>query len=520
MSELKFISQTHRQDFYSRETRRLIHRNTDLTKVPKLPKSLEILDVSDNKGVKKLPKLPPNLRELYCAECDLQEIPRLPESLVVLSCANKAVRHSKFPRGLRALRVGYARVDGAWLPNELQVLLCNSIQFGDLVKFPATLRVLVFDSGCKFPDGSMVVQLPPKLRILQLRGKGIARIFALPPSLRYLDVGEDACELPELPDRLEVLIIQENKIIKKLPKLPSGLKYLNVARSAIDSLPELPPRLESLMCGATSISVLPELPRGLKYLDIHGTLISGTLIVPDKVEELHFVKTQVDEVLWRDGVPPLKYFSGWNSCLRRMPPLPENISIIDVANCNLVGSWKGYFANAQSIFCGGNKITKMPDIARAERLGCQNNLLNYLPCALVEAKEAWYAGNPCAGKEFSNVVIPSLKELAGEVVHLADLVDKVPVADLREYLGGFRDCPKCGRRVVLKRKFVKIGALDRPAMSPTCHRCRPQKQTIKIPCKIYRFVDTLDRYLSTYVEYYTSHRNNSGEWFRSVKGSA
>jgi Leucine-rich repeat (LRR) protein len=514
MSSLKFRDKARREDFYSERTKKLIHRNSKITQLPRLPRSLEVLNVSLNKNLRGLPNLPPGLRELYCSHCDLTELPRLPESLVALNCSGaKLTKYPKLPRGLRALRAGHIHINEIQLPPKLQALLCDSVRFGHTTRFPDTLRILDFGANCKFPNTTALVKLPPKLQILSICCPGIVEIRDLPVGLKYLDAGPDVRKLPKLPDGLEVLDIERNQWVKKLPKLPDRLKVLITTGSLVAQLPELPPYLEILVCKLTAIAELPELPDGLKVLIVQETKISGSLVVPSKVEILNFANTQVDKVSWRDGIPPLKEFVGWQSRLRQMPPLPENILIIDVSSCRLTGTWTGYIANAREIICNDNKLTELPDIARAERVFCQNNELQYLPYAAKEAMETQYYGNPSQGAAFGNAAVPSLKELAGGAVYSADLADKVPVVDLREYLDGFRRCPKCGRWAVLRKKFIKFGLRNSSAVGPTCHRCRPENPTIKIPLKNIGELDVLGQYLAAYLEYYNTPANNSEKWF-------
>ena len=67
-------------------------------------------------------------------------------------------------------------------------------------------------------------------------------------NLKYFDCSDcNLIKLPELPDKLEILICNFNKL-KKLPELPNSLQILNCYYNELTELPDLPSSLYILFC--------------------------------------------------------------------------------------------------------------------------------------------------------------------------------------------------------------------------------------------------------------------------------
>ena len=76
-----------------------------LTKLPKLPPSLQYLNVSNNE-LTELPELPSSLQRLYVEYNQLTELPELPSSLKILSVYNnKLTKLPKLPPSLQHLYI-------------------------------------------------------------------------------------------------------------------------------------------------------------------------------------------------------------------------------------------------------------------------------------------------------------------------------------------------------------------------------------------------------------------------------
>jgi len=97
--------------------------DNQLTSLPSLPPSLEILNCSFNQ-LTSLPPLPPSLKELYCHDIQLTSLPSLPPSLERLDCGFNHL--TSLPP----------------LPATLEILYCYNNQLTSLPPLPDSLEKL------------------------------------------------------------------------------------------------------------------------------------------------------------------------------------------------------------------------------------------------------------------------------------------------------------------------------------------------------------------------------------------
>ena len=94
----------------------LNYHNKKLTKLPKLPDTLEYLDCSSN-FLKELPTLPNSIISIYCGDNNLTELPKLPDTLKYLMCDDNQL--SELP--ILPITVTYLHCTGNELPyNDLE----------------------------------------------------------------------------------------------------------------------------------------------------------------------------------------------------------------------------------------------------------------------------------------------------------------------------------------------------------------------------------------------------------------
>ena len=75
-------------------------------------------------------------------------------------------------------------------------------------------------------------------------------------NLRYFDCADcNLIKLPELPHKLEILICNFNKL-KKLPDLPNSLQILNCYYNELTELPDLPSSLYILFCWENKLNYI------------------------------------------------------------------------------------------------------------------------------------------------------------------------------------------------------------------------------------------------------------------------
>lgn len=85
-----------------------------------------------------------------------------------------------------------------------------------------------------------------------------------------------------LPQRLQILFAHSNKILNIIYNFPIHLKYLNLQRNYLSSLPELPPVLETLNISDNCFSEIPPLPSSLQQLFADNNSIT---VIPQSLPE-------------------------------------------------------------------------------------------------------------------------------------------------------------------------------------------------------------------------------------------
>ena len=86
--------------------KKIFFRNRDITKLPDLPDSIQLLYCAYSK-ISELPPLPDSLKELYCYNTNISELPELPKSLEILSCSHTNIK--EIPKKF------YYKQDKTWL---------------------------------------------------------------------------------------------------------------------------------------------------------------------------------------------------------------------------------------------------------------------------------------------------------------------------------------------------------------------------------------------------------------------
>jgi hypothetical protein len=481
MSEPKweFIDEERRAEFYSGRMRELVVGFAELPDevLRQWPRGLKILDLGGwPQG--KIPKLPKGLEEFYISNHDFQGKFQPPGSLRVLEMMDCRYERVSIPRGIEELKTNCIALQKAERLDSLKVLIWEKARFTDFNWLPKSLRVLKLNGDCA-REKVVIDWLPPTLEYCEIASWSVRRIESLPDGLIYLSIGVRLEEIPPLPASLKVLRSQSNWAVTRLPTLPRGLKKLifRCCRTLVE-LPELPDGLRCLNCDYTGISTLPRLPDSIRHVSLIGVKsLTGSIEIPSQVRSLYASDTGISEIIYRGGiVPPLTRFHVGDCPLIGVPELPESIRHIFVGGCGLRGAWRGYFPKVNTFWCWDNELTELPDIARAAEIKCYNNKLRFLPEAVRVCEIARFADNPLDFQVESGDTAgasggpPSLMVLAGEFILATGLAKHVEVVELREYLGGFHECPACGRKSELRRHFVLWD--EKPVTCLRCWRCK------------------------------------------------
>ncbi len=313
-----------------------------LSSIPTLPKNLQYLNTSFNSNVVSLPTLPNTLTWLSCYQNALTSLPQLPNNLQTLDVlGNNLSALPTLPNSLLYLRT-YGNpllnclpllppnlvslyTDVLCIPNKPATLvaspggsalppICNATNnpkncpilsnpyvnipdtnFGSflLAKYPSCLykdasNLYWMDTTCSGVVNADSIlyngfPLADSQKIQNLQG---VQYFS---NLKYLDVTKNLLSsIPTLPKTLQYLNTNFNSNIVSLPVLPNALISLNCYQNALTSLPQLPNNLQSIDVLGNNLSALPTLPNSLKYLRTYGNpLLTCLPLLPSNITDLY-----------------------------------------------------------------------------------------------------------------------------------------------------------------------------------------------------------------------------------------
>ena len=132
--------------------------NSRLTSLPKLPNTLELLNINDTPLLTSLPELPESLRALWCSSNAITSLPALPKGLERLFCCDIQL-HSlpQLPPSLRYLYCHNTLLTYLpELPIGLKFLDCNNTFITSLPELPESL----LDLYCYETQITILPELP------------------------------------------------------------------------------------------------------------------------------------------------------------------------------------------------------------------------------------------------------------------------------------------------------------------------------------------------------------------------
>ena len=261
---------------------------TKVKSLRKLPRSIQNLELVANTDLRIAAEdLPPLLTRLTIDEQSTPDLTGLkyldwlsdrsskPSGKWPLSLSSLTVRASNleelppFPPSLRALGLLHTALSPfAKLPPEIEDLSLIDYRGPQIEGLPRGLKRLnlSFSSNLK-----TVPELPRDLEELDLTGTTVTDLRGLPPTIRRLVFrGFPLRELRGLADQLpnlETLDVSESPRLEVIDALPTRLLTLNVSRTGITSLPQLPPCLHALaLSEVVSLEHLPKELRALRFV--------------------------------------------------------------------------------------------------------------------------------------------------------------------------------------------------------------------------------------------------------------
>ncbi len=186
--------------------------DNELTKLPVLPDSVQVIICTSNKITSIAEPLPKSLTELSCQKNSMTSLPKLTDKLESLYCdSNKLTSLPQLPVSLTGITCADNRLtELPALPPYLNTLICGKNKLKSLPVLPAYL----FHFDCSDNQLTSLPQLPP----------GLGRLFC---SGNYL------ASLPDIPSNLHMLYIQYNYLNVFSDPLLSKLAQLNITKTIL-----------------------------------------------------------------------------------------------------------------------------------------------------------------------------------------------------------------------------------------------------------------------------------------------
>lgn len=215
-----------------------------------------------------LPPIPEGVEEIYCFDGLLNRIDAFPSTLkkIVFDKCRQLFALPPLPDSLISLSVSGSPLHNIndFLPPNLKNLFCNNCQLTGLPELPPTLETLV----CKGNDILFLPDLPSSLKKVDVRENQLASLPTLPADIFILYCSENKLiSLPTLPD-LQDLFCDSNQLTS-LPTLPISLRRLKCEYNPITQVPVLNEGLVNIDMGGTPLKAIPELPNTLVTITIH-----------------------------------------------------------------------------------------------------------------------------------------------------------------------------------------------------------------------------------------------------------
>ncbi|PKU64513.1 Putative disease resistance RPP13-like protein 1 [Dendrobium catenatum] len=303
-----------------------------LQELPELPSSLRELSI---RRLKSLQSLPSSLTSLFSLEIlfiinvtELRLLPNFPASLEklnlsnleALQCLPSSVSISSLKR-LHLMKIPLLKSLPA-LPPGLKYLFVNNVsQLQLLPNIPASLEDLILS------DLEALQCLPSSLSISSLKKLRLTRI----PLLK---------SLPDLPNGLKYLSVDNVLQLQLLPNIPASLEELNL--SGLEALQCLPSFLSisSLkrlrLIRIPLLKSLPDLPPGLKYLFVDN--VPQLQLLPKisaSLEELNLLDLEALQCLPSSlSISSLKRLHLRRiPLLKSLPNLPPSLKFLEVQSC-------------------------------------------------------------------------------------------------------------------------------------------------------------------------------------------
>ena len=275
---------------------------------------------------------------------------------------------------------------------KLEYLRIEGTLLSKIVAWPTNLQALHLPAN--FVYVKSLPQLPSKLRYLQLNRdfnhlqEGQTLHFFdyqnLPNSLEVLIIEKKVKlnGLNYLPQGLKVLTIKNNAYITKnlLSNLPNTLKVLRLDSCQLTDLPDkLPDSLTHLYAQYNNLKTLPLLPATLQTLALNDNSIthSDMLDFP-KLQKLDMNNNKMQ--YFQINAPNLTELKIDNNQLDSLKIYSLKLKYLTCTNNRLQNIWLDKNAPLRDLYCQHNLLTQLPFLSDSlQMLNCSHNLLLKLP---------------------------------------------------------------------------------------------------------------------------------------------
>ena len=172
--------------------------------------------------------IPPTLKQLHCRSCSLSKLSKLPKSLETLNCSGNKLRFipQLYHTALKSIFVNANQLKKIpVLPKSVEWLYCYDNILSEL---PSPLPTALEFLSCSRNDLTILPELPPNLVGLYIDNNFIHTIPPLPKTLIDLFFANNqVSKMPELPAFLKRITCNTNPLREYTP-FPPSVKYANI----------------------------------------------------------------------------------------------------------------------------------------------------------------------------------------------------------------------------------------------------------------------------------------------------
>jgi hypothetical protein len=268
--------------------------NWNIETLPDIPDSVEMLNISGT-NITRIEKLPSNLKWLCCMSSAIRQLPTsLPSSLIYLNCIN-----------------------------------CKDLEPFDVpstVKIESDFKEYLLNKELLTQDHLEIA----KKRISDWNKKKNPNVILDLSRLRFE-------YLPFIPDEVQWIICDGNKLLKSLKGLPRNLKRLSCSHYSQNIFDYLPDTLEYLRCNYSNISNIDNLPHSLKKLQLgYYSLIQTINILPPGLKHIQLEHASELRNITYSFPSSLRFIKITGSRLSVIPYIPDNLTYLDLSISDIV----------------------------------------------------------------------------------------------------------------------------------------------------------------------------------------